>query len=367
MPINDSEAYVALNLLPGMGPVRARRLVEAFGSPSQVLQTPSSRLKQVEGIGNELAETIYGWEKLADPTREKELAKQCGATILTQADEAYPESLRHIYDAPLTLYIRGSLLARDQKGVAVVGTRSPSYYGKETARKLSFQMAYAGITVVSGLARGIDSAAHEGALAAKGRTVAVLGCGIDQVYPSENKALAEKIAAAGAVVSEFPVGTKPDRQTFPIRNRTVSGLSMGVLVVEAAVNSGALITARMALDQGRHVFAVPGRIDTPDARGCHQLIKQGARLVEEVGDVLSEFEFLFPSQSTGPTEKKQAGGLEGDDLVVWDAVGTGECAIDEITRNCGLPVSKVSAILLNLEIKRRVKSLPGKYFTRVCE
>lgn len=369
--MTESEAYVALNMLPKVGPGRVRRLVEALGSASAALGARRDSLMRVEGIGAEVASVIADWESHSDLAAELAGASGRGVRLLTPADPGYPENLRNIYDPPLALYVRGGLEARDRRGVAVVGSRQTSYYGREMSRRLSYQLAYAGMTVISGLARGVDTYAHEGAIAAKGRTIAVLGCGIDQVYPPENGLLAEKVAENGALISEFPLGTKPDRQTFPIRNRVVAGLSMGVLVVEAPRSSGALITARMALDQGRQVFAVPGRVDTPHSRGCHQLIKDGARLVEGAEDVLAEFEFLIPGIGKTPIPRPPGAGdpepegIGKEDLAILDSLGSEERHIDEVIRICGLPPAKVSSSLLQLELRRLVRSLPGKYFVRL--
>lgn len=368
--MTESEAYIILNMLPKVGPGRVRRLVEALGGASVALKTARDRLARVEGINADVASIISGWESHADIGAELAAIEKSGVTVLTPADAEYPENLRNIYDPPLALYIRGGFESRDRRTLAVVGSRQPSYYGREMARKLSYQLAYAGMTVVSGLARGIDTYAHEGAIAAKGRTIAVLGCGIDRVYPPENRLLAEKVAEAGAVVSEFPMGTKPDKQTFPIRNRVVAGLSLGVLVVEAPKNSGALITARMGLDQGRQIFAVPGRVDTPHSKGCHQLIKDGARLVEGAEDIMAEFEFLVPGigkTPCGPAAPASELPQEiGDEAVaILGALGMEERHIDEIIRICGLPAAKVSSSLLQLELRRLVRPLPGKFFVRL--
>lgn len=369
--MTESEAYVVLNMLPKVGPGRVRRLAESLGGALPALTAGRERLMRVDGIGADVAAVIAGWESHADLTGELAAAKKLGVAVLTPADSGYPENLRNIYDPPLALYVKGRIESRDSRSVAVVGSRQPSYYGRESARKLGYQLAYAGMTVVSGLARGVDTHAHEGAIAAKGRTIAVLGCGIDQIYPPENRLLSEKVIEAGALVSEFPIGTKPDRQTFPIRNRVVAGLSLGILVVEAPRNSGALITARMGLDQGRQIFAVPGRVDTPHSRGCHQLIKDGARLVEGAEDVLAEFEFLLPGIGKTPPKQPASAGVDASQaldqelIAILGALGPEERHIDEIIRICGLPPAKVSSSLLQLELRRLVRPLPGKFFVRL--
>jgi DNA processing protein len=371
--MNEADGYITLNMLPKVGPVRVQRLVKALGSVEAVFRARRAELMGVDGVGPEVADSILGWEKLADPVAERGLAAQHGAVILTPADSGYPAMLRTIYDFPLALYVRGQWTERDRHSVAVVGMRAPSVYGREMARKLGYQLAYAGLTVISGLARGVDTHAHEGALAAKGRTVAVLGCGVDRVYPPENKALAQKIEATGAVLSEFPMGTKPDRQTFPMRNRIVSALSVGVVVVEAGKTSGALITARMAAEQGRHVFAIPGRVDTPGAAGCHALIREGARLVEGAADIMEELSGLFPREAlVAPRQEGESkqdvvavAELSPEERTVLECLGTDEISVDELIRKCGLPPGKVSASLARLEMRKQVKSLPGKFYTRV--
>jgi DNA processing protein len=248
-----------------------------------------------------------------------------------------------------------------------VGSRRTTHYGTSVAKKLGFQIAYAGYTVVSGLARGIDTAAHEGALASKGRTVAVIGAGIAQLYPPENKALADRIAEQGAVVSEFPVDYPPDKQTFPMRNRIVSGWSCGLIVAEAPLRSGALITAQQALEQGRTVFAVPGNIDKPSSQGCNRLIQEGAKLIMDGAEVLDDLMTLFPTQPMGPrieTAKTEVT-LEGDEEKVYTAIGSDEAHINDITQRSGLPSATVSPTLMKLEMKRLIKALPGRYYTRL--
>jgi len=250
----------------------------------------------------------------------------------------------------------------------MVGSRMTTHYGIETARKLAYQLAYVGVTVVSGGARGIDTAAHQGALAAKGRTVCVLGTGINLVFPPENRELFERIAAAGAVITQFPFNRNGDKQSFAIRNRIIAGMTLGTVVVEADLHSGALITSNFATEYGRQVFAVPGRIDSPRSKGCHELIKNGAKLCESAEDILSEFEYLFPasnrSAATGDAGVLPALELSENEQKAFDALGHEESSIDEVIRHSGLPSSAVSVALLGLEMKRLVKQLPGKLFVR---
>src|SRR5881296_3744453 len=366
--MDSREALVALNLIEHVGPVRVRQLLEHFGDAPAILRASKSQLLQVRGIGEETAEAIANWEKSVDLSNELKRIQEYGCHILTQTDADYPDLLRQIYDPPIVLYVKGRLTARDKNAVAMVGSRLTTHYGLETARKLAYQLAYVGVTVVSGGARGIDTAAHQGALAAKGRTVAVLGTGINFVVPPENAELFERIAANGAVITQFPFNRQADKQSFPIRNRIVAGMSLGTVVVEANLASGALITANFAVEYGRQVFAVPGRIDSPQSKGCHDLIKKGAKLCEGAEDILSEFEYLFPATNRPPgaseTGVLPALELSGNEQTVYGTLNNEESSIDEVIRHSGLPSSAVSVALLSLEMKRVVKQLPGKLFVR---
>ncbi len=309
-----------------------------------------------------MASAIANWESTVDLSRELRRIKEENLTLLTQEDALYPRLLKEIYDPPLVLYVRGQLTERDHHGIAIVGSRRTTHYGTSIAKKLGFQIAYAGYTVISGLARGIDTAAHEGALASKGRTVAVIGAGLAKLYPPENQALADKIAEQGAVVSEFPVDYPPDKQTFPMRNRIVSGWSCGVIVAEAPIRSGSLITAQQAAEQGRAVYAVPGNIDRPSSQGCNKLIQEGAKLIMDGAEVLDDLMTLFPTQPMAPKMEtaKTDVTLEGDEDKIFQAMGSSETHINEITQRSGLPSSAVSATLMRLEMKRLIKPLPGR-------
>src|SRR6201984_3781704 len=248
--MNATEACIALNMLPTVGPVRLRKLLEIFQEPQQILAAKRSELRRVEGIGNEVADQISNWESTIDLPAELERIRDFGATVITQESPSYPPPLREIHAPPIVLYIWGELHERDHHAIGVIGSRRTTHYGTESAKKLAYQLAYAGLTVISGLARGIDTAAHQGALAAKGRTIAVIGAGLAKLYLQEKAALAEKSRSGNvAIVSEFSMEIEPDRQTFPMRNRIIAGWSHGVLVVEAGLNSGVLITAAMALEQ----------------------------------------------------------------------------------------------------------------------
>jgi len=356
--VDAREALVALNLIEGIGPVRARQLIEHFAEPAAILRASAAQLQRVAGIGPETAAAIAGWEKSIDLKGELDRVEKFGAHIVIPSDETYPDLLKQIYDPPIVLYVKGQLSVKDKNAVAVVGSRMTTHYGVETARKLAFQLAYIGVTVVSGGARGIDTAAHQGALQSKGRTIAVLGTGINIVFPAENAELFERIAAQGAVVTQFPFNRKADKQSFPIRNRLVAG----------NLTSGALITARMAADNGRQVFAVPGRIDSPRSKGCHELIKNGAKLCEGAEDILCEFEYLFPANNRPSLLKESpnlpALSLSENETAVYDLMEKEEAGIDDIIRRSGLPPSSVSVALLGLEMKRLIRQLPGKMFMK---
>ena len=366
--MDSREALIALNLIEHVGPVRARLLLEHFGDAPQILAASKSQLLRVRNIGDETAEAIANWEKTIDLAGELKRISDFGCHVLIQSDDNYPASLREIYDPPLVLYVKGELTAKDKNAVAMVGSRSTTYYGIETARKLAYQLAYVGVTVVSGGARGIDTAAHQGALAAKGRTVCVLGTGVNIVFPPENKDLFGRIVENGAVITQFPFNRNGDKQSFAIRNRIIAGMTLGTVVVEADLHSGALITSNFATEYGRQVFAVPGRIDSPRSKGCHDLIKKGAKLCEGAEDILSEFEYLFPGSnrppSPGETGVLPALELSANEQKVYDALDDEERSIDEVIRKSGLPSSAVSVALLSLEMKRAVKQLPGKLFVR---
>jgi len=372
--MTETEACIALNMVPNIGPVRLRKLVQAFGSPEAVLRTPKSRLRQVEGIGEELADRIADWEKTVDLKAELERMEKFGARVITQKSPEYPPGLLELHNPPIVLYVWGTVMEEDRRAIGVVGSRKTSHYGLECAKKLSYQLAYAGLTVVSGLARGIDTAAHQGALAANGRTIAVIGSGLMDLYPPENAGLAEKITGSGAVVSEFPMTFPPSPQTFPYRNRIVAGWGRGLLVVEAGQKSGALITAEQAIENGRLVYAVPGQIDKPTSFGSNRLIQQGAKLIMSAGDILDDLNSLFPeskrpllpaNQATATpeaaTKRAAASELEAS---ILEALGTETFAPEQIAEKSGLPLPKVTASLLTLEIKRLVRQLPGRQFVR---
>lgn len=360
--MTEDEAYIALNMVAKLGPVRVRRLVEALGSAGAVLRASSDALRRVEGVGPEVAASIRAWEDGVDLAGELRLVREFGASVVSIASPEYPESLRGIHDPPSVLYVWGGVSERDRHAIGVVGTRKPTHYAAGCAKKISYQLAYSGVTVVSGLARGVDTAAHQGALAAKGRTIAVIGSGLLAIYPPENLELAEKISGSGAVVSEYAMQTKADRQTFPVRNRIISGASFGVLVIEAGERSGALISANQAVEQGRAVYAVPGRIDQPNGMGSNRLIQQGAKLVTCAGDILDDMGLLFAESPR--LEAARGPALDGGERVVFEAIGDDETVMDEIVERSGLPTPVVSSTLLALEMKKLVRRLAGGRFVK---
>ncbi len=365
--MQNREALIALNMIDHVGPVRLRQLLQQFQEPSVVLQASFNALQQVHGIGADTARAISSWESSVDLPAELQRIKDYGCHIVTQEDEEYPQALREIYDPPIVLYVRGTLSPKDRTGIAVVGSRLTTHYGLETARKLSYQLAYLGVTVVSGGARGVDTAAHQGALAAKGRTLAVLGTGINLIFPPENAQLYERIASNGAVITQFAFNRRADKQSFPIRNRIVAGMTLGTVVVEANLSSGALITANFAVEYGRQVFAVPGRIDSPRSKGCHELIKKGAKLCEGPEDILTEFEYLFPAGNrpapVGETGLLPGLDLSGEESRVIEIIGNEELCVDEVIQRSGLSAAVASVTLLKLEMKRLLKQQPGKLFS----
>ncbi len=367
MALTAREQLILLNLVPGIGSIHMRRLLEAFVDLDRLWTASTQELQQVEGIGPVLAQRLVaGCRDEATLQRELALAKREGVTIVTLEDAAYPKPLRTIPDPPLALYVRGTLEPSDDVAVAGVGARGASGYGLQCAERLAYDLALRGVTVVSGLARGIDAAAHRGALKTSGRTIAVLGSGLSRLYPPEHEELASRVVRQGALISEFPMETAPLPQHFPRRNRLISGLSLGVVVVEASQRSGALITADCALEQGREVFAVPGPMTSVTSQGTHQLVKQGARLVTSVEDILEELRLSVrpvtdaATQTLAPTHR-----LSGSEQCVFECVQAHEPRyIDAIVDESGLSLTEVSSTLLQLELKQVIRQLPGKQFIR---
>jgi len=363
--MNETEACIILNMLPHIGPMRFQKLREHFGSAVTILRATGTQLRQVSGIGEEVSNAIRNWEKEVDLASELKLMSEVGVRVVIAADQEYPSLLREIADPPIVLYVWGTLIEQDlHHGVGVVGSRMASHYALEAAKKLSYQLAYAGLTIYSGLARGIDTAAHQAALAAKGRTVAVLGSGLGKLYPRENELLAEKISHSGAVISEFPMSTAPLKQSFPKRNRIISGCSFGLLVVEAGAHSGALISAHQALEQGRSLYAIPGRIDQTTAIGSNRLIQQGAKLVMEAGDILNDLPLLFSKvPMLAPSQPKNL--LVAEDLAIYHAIDDDPTPIDQIIKKSCLPAASVSSRLLALELAGHVRALPGQSYVKL--
>lgn len=364
--MTPQEALVALNLLPTIGPIRVRKLLESLGDAAAVLGAPMERLLRVDGIGEETAKILHGWQDHADPVAEIREAAERGIAIVTQDDAGYPVPLRDTYDPPLLLYVWGKLEVRDRHAIGMVGSRRATHYGTQAAKKFSYQLAQAGFTIISGLARGIDTAAHEAAIAAHGRTIAVIGSGLGKLYPPENLGLAEKIAAGnGAVVSEFPLHTAPDKQTFPMRNRIVAAWSQALLVVECPAWSGSLITANLATEYGKPVFAVPGPIDRETSTGCNQLIRDGATLVYDASHLLDDLGELPFARKPAATEPAAAiPELPAEEAAVFAAVTPDEAPVDRIIERCGLPAHVVTATLLKLELRRLVRAFPGFRYAR---
>jgi DNA processing protein len=367
--MTEEQAFLVLNALPNIGPITLNRLLQELGGdPRRVFSAGKSRLEQVRGVGAAISSTITGWREQFDLAREETRLAQTGTRFVTHRDPAYPPLLREIHDPPIGLYRKGSYTF-DQPCLAIVGSRRTTLYGQKTARQLAAELAQRGFCIVSGLARGIDTAAHEGALEAGGRTAAVLGTGIDLIYPPENLALYRRIEEQGAILTEFPFGRRADRQSFAMRNRIVAGMCAGVIVVETDVAGGSMITARFAGEQGRLLFAVPGRIDQPTSAGCHQLIRDGATLLTSVDDVLNELNYLdglrpapIPGKSGRPGET-EPGDLTPAEAKVWRCFGGGAIlGVDTVVTQTGLPAAEVSVGLMMLELKRLItKRSDGAY------
>jgi len=358
--VDERECTIALNMVPAIGGARFARLVERFGSARSALRASEDALCGVNGIGPETAQAVVALRDGRMLREELRKAAELGIDIVTSADPGYPEHLRSIAYPPPVLYVKGTMRPADALSIAIVGSRRPTHYGLSVASLLAGRAADAGLTIVSGMARGIDSASHQGALARGGRTIAVLGCGVDVAYPPENAKLAAKIAGNGALVSERSLGTRPLSQNFPARNRIISGLSLGVVVVEAGETSGALITADFALEQGREVFAVPGGILSPLSRGTNRLIKQGARLVEGIEDILEELGILAPG-GVRPDRDMVVTSLSALENKVLGALGFSPTPVDDIVVETGLPASAVAATLVSLELKGLAVRTVGGY------
>ena len=361
------EALIGLNMFCDIGSARLKKLLNYFGKPENILKAPCEKLMAVSGIGKEIARKVTSLKE-KDIDEELDLAKKYNLKIITLDDTEYPGNLKHIPDPPIVLYVKGELKDEDRLSVAIVGSRRASFYGLSSAEKFANDLANQGITIVSGLARGIDTSAHKGALKQGGRTIAVIGSGFRHLYPAENKELAEEISRCGAVISEFPINAKPLSQNFPRRNRVISGLSLGVLVVEAARNSGALITADCALEQGRDVFALPGKIDSGNSFGTNGLIKQGAKLVSCADDIIEEFNIPVTANLNKKDLKETNSGsrsyLSGNESLLYNLISDQPVLLDEIVEKTNMSISAISDMLLRLQMKKLIRQLPGKQFVK---
>ncbi len=366
--MNDLKFLLALSFIEDIGPVTTGRLLSAFHTPEAIFSSGFSELTSVGEISPLIARRIKefnAWDRIE---REMENAERHNIRIVTLFDKEYPEQLSHLDNAPSILYAKGDLIGEDRFALAMVGSRDMSGYGRKIAADLSYELASSGLTIVSGMARGIDTVSHSGALKAGGRSIAVLGCGLDICYPSENKELMSAISRSGCVISEFPLGTAPLRENFPRRNRLISGLSLGVLVVEATARSGSLITVKFALEQGKEIFAVPGNITSDRARGTNGLIKNGAKPVQSAEDIIEE---LSP-QIKGMLKFKgfsvpQRALLEINDeeKAICNILGSDSKHIDHIVRELKIPAARLSGLLLGLEMKGLIRQTAGNNFSMV--
>lgn len=363
--ITDSDYYLlALTFVRDVGPLSSKKLLAHFKDPKRVFKASEEELAECPDIGPKKAKAIKNfqdWDKVEVHLKKLQDREM---KILRFTDTKYPQNLREIEDAPIVLYYKGEYLKQDSLSIAVVGSRSMSDYGRKIASELAFGLASVGVSIISGFARGIDTVAHLAALKAKGRTIAVLGSGIDVIYPKENRTLYSKIMDSGCVISEFPLKTPPDKHNFPRRNRLISGLSLGVLVIEATASSGSLITAQYALDQNKEVFAVPGRIDSALSQGTNQLIKKGAKLVQKTEDILDE---LLPQlKGLLKTMPSQGEPLEINDRenAIFSLITEEPIHIDTLVRASGIPAEEALSLLLNLEIKGLVRQKEGKRFCK---
>jgi DNA processing protein len=367
---NDIRDWLALVALPGLGCALIHRLLDVFSTPGSVLAAGSA-VRQVDGVGPALAALFADQSRLERcrtwAEEEYERVQARDIHLLCVADPQYPDHLRTIHDPPVLLYLRGNLNCLDRPSVALIGSRAATSYGKRISAALAGRFARAGLVVTSGLAMGIDGRAHAGCLAAGGATVAVLGCGVDVVYPRSHGRLYEQVVDRGLLVSEYPLATRPDGFRFPARNRIISGLSRGVVVVEASCKSGSLITARLALDQGRDVFAVPGRIDSMKSEGCHRLIQQGAKLVQSAEDVLLEMQIADAMHCGNAGSKPVAPpeDLSGPEEQLLARIDVYPINIDELAVQTGLASGPLHDLLLRLQLKGCIRQLPGQQYEKV--
>lgn len=361
--MDELEALVILSSLPYIGSIKARLLIQHYGSACKALRAPLTELALFPGFGPKVLQAWENGLKQESWRHNLLLVERFHAHLIPFTSSQYPKRLLEVSDYPLVLYVQGALTKEDQRCLAVVGTRQASLYGQEMAKRLSQELAGAGYTIISGLARGIDTAAHQGALT-RGRTLAVLGSGLAHIYPSENAGLAQTITQKGALISEFPMTTPPDRPHFPQRNRIVSGMSMGLILIEAPQQSGAMLTVERALGQGRPVFALPGRADLDGFKGNHALIKERkAELVEEAQDICKHFEdFSLPL--TFKLTPKPSIALEKDEEIIVQHLATQELSVEELVARLQWPVTKLNVLLMSLVLKKVVKEYPGKIYKK---
>ncbi len=371
--MNENDALLILNAVSGLGNARIRNLIERFGSTVEVLKLKERVLREENLLPHEVIKNLLQFPYDKFLKEEYELMKRHQVNLIPYFSSDYSKNLREIPDAPVILYVKGDLALISDMAVAMVGSRRASLYGLSVAQKFSCALAELGITIVSGMARGIDTASHRGCLKARGSTVAVMGCGLSQIYPPENKQLFKEIAQSGAIISEFPMEMQPLGFNFPRRNRIISGLSLGVIVVEASLKSGALVTAQFALEQGREVFAVPGHVDHPNSAGVHSLIKQGAKLVNCIDDVLEElkpqFEFHREEEKNlepKPQRPHPAIGLTSQEENIYNHLSDHPIHIDDLVHQCDFSFPNLMSLLLSLELKHCVRQLPGKLFVKVA-
>jgi len=356
----DLESWIALSLVPEVGPVTFRKLLSLYRDPASVLKAPFGELAAIDGVGEKKARNIKDFSGWKNVEKHVERLSRCDARVVTFRDADYPSMLRQTEDAPVFLYVKGSIQEEDKFAIAIVGSRKLSPYGRLVTERLSSELSRSGFTIVSGMARGIDTVAHTNSITSGGRTIAVLGSGIDRAYPPENRGLMERITASGYVASEFPCGTEPNKENFPRRNRLISGLSMGVVVVEAAAGSGALITAGSALEQNREVFAVPGNITSPNSAGTNELIKKGAKLIQKSDDIIEELAPML--RGYVKTREKLKVDVTEEEKKLCDILSGEPVHIDTLSRELSLSPAAALATLLGLEIKGIVRQSDGKRF-----
>ncbi|MFH1783251.1 MAG: DNA-processing protein DprA [Candidatus Omnitrophota bacterium] len=362
--MNDRERLINLNMIEDLGSIRIQNLLEHFSSLENIFKAKEEDLKAAKKIGPEIASKIIRSIKDINISNELKLIDKHKIKVITFLDKDYPKNLKDIYDPPVVVYVKGDILPSDDISVAIVGSRIASFYGKEQSEKFAYELAMRGITVVSGLARGIDSKAHKGALKAKGRTLGVLGSGILNIYPEENISLSEDIARNGAVLSQFPMRMPPLRENFPSRNRIISGLSLGVVVVEAGLKSGALITSDFAMEQGREVFALPGKIDSITSDGTNKLIKQGAKLITSIEDIIEEID-VHVSNKTALLRDNLISELDKEESLVYNLLASKPKHIDDILEGSSMDIEELLKSLSKLELKGFIRQLPGKNFIKV--